>query len=111
MIGVLADDGDMPWVEEFFELFKTPWERAVKGRDYRVVLSTDGCDVDVPGELTLIYGSEEAPLDRRLSAIMARSGAFPDLQVRKPPRLEPWGVPHSAAGGRRQAPGASASRP
>ena len=37
MIGVLANDGDMPWVAEFFELFKTPWERVVRGRHYDVV--------------------------------------------------------------------------
>jgi hypothetical protein len=49
---------------EFFELFKTPWERAVPGRKYRVVLSTDGFIVDLDGEVFLIYGSGEQASDR-----------------------------------------------
>jgi hypothetical protein len=39
MIGVAADTADLAIVEECFDLFTTPWERAVPGRKYRVVVS------------------------------------------------------------------------
>ena len=42
MIGVLARPTDLESAHEFFELFKTPWEPAVAGQKYRVVLSTAG---------------------------------------------------------------------
>src|SRR5687767_15704921 len=64
MIGVLANAAERPFVEEFFELFKTPWEMAVPGRRYPVLLSTDGQAIATPGTLTLIYGSGETPWER-----------------------------------------------
>jgi hypothetical protein len=64
MIGVLANAAERPFVEEFFELFKTPWEMAVPGRRYPVLLSADGGAIATPGVLTLVYGSGETPWDR-----------------------------------------------
>src|SRR5688572_240353 len=64
MIGVLANAAERRFVEEFFELFKTPWEMAVPGRRYAVLLSTDGQAIATPGTLTLIYGAGETPWDR-----------------------------------------------
>jgi hypothetical protein len=64
MIGVLASAADRPFVDEFFELFKTPWEVAVPGRRYAVLLSTDGQPIATPGTLTLIYGSGQTAWDR-----------------------------------------------
>jgi hypothetical protein len=40
VIGVISKAGQREIVEEFFELFKTPWEPYVPGRKYDVVLST-----------------------------------------------------------------------
>lgn len=40
MIGVIATSAEHPVVEEFFELFKTPWEFYEAGRHYDVVLCT-----------------------------------------------------------------------
>ena len=40
MIGVLCPDAQLPVVEEFFELFKTPWQRCAPGRVYDVVITT-----------------------------------------------------------------------
>lgn len=67
MIGVLARPADLEAVHEFFELFKTPWEPAVAGVRYRVLLvgagvDRGGCDAD----LVLLYGAEPRPTDRRL---------------------------------------------
>jgi len=42
MIGVIASDEDMGAVREFFELFKTPWEKWDSARPYDVVLCTTG---------------------------------------------------------------------
>jgi hypothetical protein len=67
MIGVLARPADLEAVHEFFELFKTPWEPAVAGVRYRVLIVGAGidrgrCDAD----LVLLYGAEPRPTDRRL---------------------------------------------
>lgn len=68
MIGVAANESDLPWVTEFFELFKTPWEPVRPGQRYRVVLNTRP-DADVTeADLTLVYGADERPVDRRFGA-------------------------------------------
>jgi hypothetical protein len=41
MIGVVARAGELPVVEELFELFKTAWEPAVVGRQYRAIVASD----------------------------------------------------------------------
>ena len=66
MIGVTAHEADLPWVSEFFELFKTPWEPAVPGKRYRVLL-TNRPAADAPdADLAFVYAAGELPLDRRL---------------------------------------------
>jgi len=63
MIGVVASIDEAGAAAEFFELFKTPWETAVPGRKYRVLLTatelTDHFDADV----VLAYGSQRQPID------------------------------------------------
>ena len=61
MIGVVANRNDQWAVEEFFELFKTPWEWAVKGRRYSVVLSTAGFADELETQLVLAYASTGHP--------------------------------------------------
>lgn len=66
MIGVLARNDDSVVVGEFFELFKTPWEFYIPGREYEVILCTchetvpqDGCNVVfVYDKMACISGSE-----------------------------------------------------
>src|SRR5687768_10715888 len=65
MIGVAADDADAEVVEEFFELFKTAWEPAVRGRAYEVVLATTECAVDLDAAVLLLYGSRERAAERQ----------------------------------------------
>ena len=65
MIGVAANESDLPWITEFFELFKTPWEQALPGKRYRVVLSTGPASDVADADLTLVYGADELPVDRR----------------------------------------------
>ena len=63
MIGVTGNAADLEVAAEFFELFKTPWERAVPSRKYSVVLSADGCTQSLDADLLLLYSSAPAALD------------------------------------------------
>ena len=58
MIGLAVKASDLEAAKEFFELFKTPWEPAVPGRRYKVILSTDGSIDPYSAELFLVYSSE-----------------------------------------------------
>jgi hypothetical protein len=64
VIGVAANSTDLQMAGEFFELFKTPWERAVPKRKYTVVLSTDGRLENLEADIFLVYGSGETSVDR-----------------------------------------------
>lgn len=87
MIGVVVNDNELDIVKEFFELFKTPWEKAVPGRRYRVVLVSDGSLSTWNTETLFVYGSRELEIDLRLGAVVRRvngpvhlewkDGAFP----------------------------------
>ena len=68
VIGVAAEEADLPWVMEFFELFKTPWEPVSPGKRYRVVLSTSRTADIFDADVTLVYGADELPVDRRFGA-------------------------------------------
>jgi hypothetical protein len=63
MIGVAVDSTELQTVGEFFELFKSPWERGVAGRRYRAVLSTVGRPKDLEADVFLVYGPSESAVD------------------------------------------------
>jgi hypothetical protein len=63
MIGVAVSAEELPAATEFFELFKTPWERFVPGKDYEVVLTTQHCLDGVRASVLLVYGSGETEWD------------------------------------------------
>ena len=71
MIGVIPQKDEIRVVEEFFQLFKTPWEMYRAGVSYDVVLATVGAVPGVDARLVLVYGSvisssdEEANLTPR----------------------------------------------
>src|SRR5262245_30755281 len=64
MIGVAVDSTDLQIAEEFFELFKTPWEQAVPGRKYPVIVSSNGRIENLDADLFLVYASVETAIDR-----------------------------------------------
>lgn len=65
MIGVIAHDRDHGVVQEFFELFKTPWEFYRSDRRYDVLLCAGDPDVEEDAaKLTLIYGGRKLRCDR-----------------------------------------------
>jgi hypothetical protein len=51
MIGVVVNDGDAEVARELFKLFETPWEPAVPGKKYQIVLAEsdelENIDADV----------------------------------------------------------------
>jgi hypothetical protein len=69
VIGVVAEAEDLSIVEEFFELFKTPWERAVRARKYPVILSSTGNIEPFDADRVLVYGSRETGVDRAVGAL------------------------------------------
>lgn len=63
MIGFVGRPQDIAVAEEFFELFKTPWEQAVPGRRYSAVLSTSGEVEHVDADVFILYGSRPRSQD------------------------------------------------
>lgn len=66
MIGVISKPDQLQVVEEFFELFKTPWEVHQPGRFYDVVMITETEPPAVQARLVLLYGVEAKSSDRAL---------------------------------------------
>ena len=65
MIGVIYRKHQKEIVEEFFELFKTPWEPWREDASYDVVLTTDP-DAPIPhAKLVIAFGTETTRHDRR----------------------------------------------
>ena len=72
MIGVIPKADELTVVEEFFQLFKTPWEFYGEGRIYDVVVATADEIPEVDTRLLLIYGSATKSSDAR-NGIAVRS--------------------------------------
>ena len=66
MIGVIFRKPQGSMVEEFFELFKTPWEPVREGGIYDVVLTTDPGVSVPPARLVLAFCSGQMSLDDRI---------------------------------------------
>lgn len=58
MIGVCCKKNERDIVQEFFELFKTPWRLYEKGQSYDVVLVTADETPEVDANLLIIFGSD-----------------------------------------------------
>jgi hypothetical protein len=69
VIGVAVREGERAAVEEFFELFKTPWEFAAAGRSYPLVVSTIGRPRDVQSNVLIAYGATELDVDREAQIV------------------------------------------
>jgi len=75
VIGVLARVDQLPVVEEFFELFKTPWELYRYDRRYDVVVVTSDEVPDIDANLVLIYGAHDKTSDVRQGIVPAQRQA------------------------------------
>ncbi len=66
MIGVISKPNQVEAVEEFFQLFKTPWEFYRPGEAYSVVVATSGELSNVRAKLLLVYGPESKSIDAQV---------------------------------------------
>ena len=82
VIGVLSKVNQAAAVEEFFELFKTPWEYCEPCRTYDVVVVTADVIPDVDARLVLVYGAEIKSNDARngITALSRYRGESVDYQ-------------------------------
>jgi hypothetical protein len=64
MIGVIVHDDQRAATEEFFQLFKTPWEFYREGNVYPVIITTRDDDV-ASAPLVMVYSAKETPHDIR----------------------------------------------
>ena len=84
MIGVLSKDNETRAVEEFFQLFKTPWEFWDPCKQYDVVIATrEEIPQDINSSALVIYQSSVIELDDRLGLMTTSQ--------RGPSRVS-WGV-------------------
>jgi len=87
MIGVICNPEQRPVAEEFFQLFKTPWEFYRPGEAYDVILTTAARPPEGDAKLVLIFGSEVKSCDRtadleprlheRGTLLNSKAGQFP----------------------------------
>ncbi len=74
MIAVVAGSHPLWAVEEFFQLFKTPWEHWRPGGSYDVVLAA-GSEVPVDAApLVIVMGDKPQPIDVRLGLQVSGAG-------------------------------------
>lgn len=66
MIGVIPKSDQLEVVEEFFELFKTPWELYRPGEAYQVIIATADEVPEVNTSLLLLYGPAPKDIDASL---------------------------------------------
>jgi len=70
LIGVIAKPEQLDAVEEFFQLFKTPWEHYRPGETYSVVIATSADVSGVNARLLLLYGPDAKSLDSQMGLTM-----------------------------------------
>jgi hypothetical protein len=63
LIGVIHKAGQTEAVQEFFELFKTPWEIYRPGQEYDVIIATVNEIPEVSAKLLLVYGAAATSVD------------------------------------------------
>ena len=73
MIGVLSKDSETRAVEEFFQLFKTPWEFWAPHKNYDLVIATrKEIPRDVNANVLVIYNSDAISFDDRIGVVTNR---------------------------------------
>jgi hypothetical protein len=70
VIGVLSKNSETRAVQEFFQLFKTPWEFYVPGRSYDLVItSREEIPEDLSATALVIYHSQPTRLDDQIGVL------------------------------------------
>ena len=65
MIGAIFEPSEATVAEEFFQLFKTPWEVYREGKSYDVVITTGDRIPTTEPTLLVVYGSRRSPCDEQ----------------------------------------------
>lgn len=82
MLGVIANNQEKNLAEEFFELFKIPWEFYEAGRAYDVVISTSQDNVsELNSKFIIIYSSGILQTDSATQDIPPYSQSFSMLEA------------------------------
>lgn len=87
MIGVIANEGDNAAVEEFFQLFKTPWEPYRRGQEYDVVIAAVEDIPEVDARLLMVFASRMTSIDARHGIVLG--GTTCNAEVRHRERAVP----------------------
>jgi len=66
VIGILCNEDEKEIVQEFFELFKTPWEFSAPDVKYDVVVSTLPEIDEIDAGLIVLYSSQPTEFDKRM---------------------------------------------
>ena len=66
VIGVICEASEVAIAEEFFQLFKTPWQHFEEDKHYDVVITTDGRLPRIPPRLLVVYGSRKRDIDTEI---------------------------------------------
>ena len=67
MIGLIPENGELAIAQEFFQLFKTPWEVYVPDHSYDVVITTgERIPEKLNGRLLVVYSSVETGIDDQI---------------------------------------------
>ncbi len=69
VIGVVPRELETQAIEEFFQLFKTPWELYRAGEPYDVVLASGEVPEGATAQLILAYGSSLRRIDQETGAV------------------------------------------
>lgn len=77
MIGVIANPADREVVQEFFELFKTPWEFYRRERQYEVLLCAGDGEFDADAKLLVFYAGRKTHFDDQQQIQTGRQGKQP----------------------------------
>ncbi len=81
MIGVLPGKHPAWVVEEFFQMFKTPWERYRPGRSYDVILIAGEASASVTAPLIIAMGEESRSMDATLEVACQSLGELPGAML------------------------------
>ncbi len=66
MIGVLTSTPERMVAEEFFQLFKTPWQFCQRGEDYPVIITTDEPDFSFSSRVWIVFSSRRLKFDEKV---------------------------------------------
>jgi len=82
LIGVISKKNEIEVVEEFFQLFKTPWEFYKDDREYEVVIiSKSECIKKINAKVILVFGYESTNFDDENNIFLTTDNAVKTLNL------------------------------